>query len=99
MIPSKGMGLPSVWAIIIAFVFFVIAFLICETAAFRVPTSLSISTAVHLFCKIGLTVVGNDAANVITSSPSIIARFPNTREVRAESANRFALEPELTRLT
>src|SRR3989344_4680843 len=47
---------------------------------------------------IGLTVVGNEQATVITSSPFRIRRSPNFSEVNVEKAAKFALEPELTRV-
>src|SRR3989344_6386937 len=47
---------------------------------------------------IGLTVVGNEQATVITSSPFRIRRSPNFSEVNAENAAKLALEPELTRV-
>ncbi len=46
---------------------------------------------------IGLTVVGNPAATVMTSSPGFNRRFPSRGEVRALTASRLADEPELTR--
>src|ERR1700738_1545085 len=46
---------------------------------------------------IGLTVVGNPAATVITSSPGFNRRSPSLGEVRALTATRLADEPELTR--
>src|SRR5271169_2517350 len=46
---------------------------------------------------IGLTVVGNPAATVITSSPGHSRRSPSDGEVRHESATRLADDPELTR--
>src|ERR1700678_2377107 len=45
---------------------------------------------------IGLTVVGNPAATVMTSSPATSLRSPSDGDVRDESAARFAEEPELT---
>ena len=45
----------------------------------------------------GLTVVGNPAAIVMTSSPGNIRLSPNTGDVNAMNASRFALEPELHR--
>ncbi len=47
------------------------------------------------FCTIGLTVVGKPAATVITSSPGCSRRSPSFGEVSAETASRFADEPEL----
>ena len=44
----------------------------------------------------GLTVVGNPAAVVITSSPFFKRFFPSFGDIRAEIARRFALEPEFT---
>src|SRR5579872_992434 len=44
----------------------------------------------------GLTVVGNPAATVITSSPGRSLRSPSLGEVRALRATRFAEEPEFT---
>src|SRR5690348_5316470 len=45
---------------------------------------------------IGFTVVGKPAATVITSSPGESRLSPSVGEVRAETASRFAEEPELT---
>src|ERR1035441_7140096 len=45
---------------------------------------------------IGLTVVGNPAATVMTSSPARNLRSPSDGEVRHESAIRLAEDPELT---
>src|SRR6267154_6644512 len=44
----------------------------------------------------GLTVVGNPAATVITSSPGFSARSPSFGEVNALRATRFADDPEFT---
>jgi antitoxin (DNA-binding transcriptional repressor) of toxin-antitoxin stability system len=46
---------------------------------------------------IGLTVVGKPAATVMTSSPGRRRRSPSFGEVSADSATRFAEDPELTR--
>src|SRR5437016_5608115 len=46
---------------------------------------------------IGLTVVGNAAATVITSSPGLSRCSPRLGEVKAVTAQRFAEEPEFTR--
>src|SRR6266446_320908 len=45
---------------------------------------------------IGLTVVGNPAATVMTSSPIESLRSPSDGEVRHERAARLAEDPELT---
>ncbi|CAM5444568.1 hypothetical protein SCALM49S_05933 [Streptomyces californicus] len=58
---------------------------------------MSTKTGTRPFWMIGLTVVGNPAATVITSSPGRSLRSPSTGEVRAVSARRFAEEPELVR--
>src|SRR3989338_601992 len=47
----------------------------------------------------GLTVVGNPAATVITSSPGCSRFVPSCFDVSALSATRFAEDPELTRET
>ena len=44
----------------------------------------------------GVTVVGNPAATVKTSSPSFKARLPSEGLVKVVSAIRFAEEPEFT---
>ena len=44
----------------------------------------------------GLTVVGNPAARVMTSSPGRSRRSPSFGEVRAVIASRLADEPEFT---
>src|ERR1017187_10845050 len=46
---------------------------------------------------IGLTVVGNPAATVMTSSPGLSLRSPSLGEVRALIATRLADDPEFTR--
>ena len=43
----------------------------------------------------GFKVVGNPQAVVITSSPGINLFSPSLSDVSAETANRFAEEPEL----
>ncbi len=43
---------------------------------------------------IGLTVVGNPVAAVMTSSPGLRQRSPNLGDVRHERARRFADDPE-----
>src|ERR1035438_623649 len=45
---------------------------------------------------IGLTVVGNPAATVMTSSPARNLQSPSEGEVRHESATRLADDPEFT---
>ena len=59
------------------------------------PSSTSTKTGTSPFCTIGLTVVGKPAATVITSSPGRSRRSPSFGEVSAETASRFADEPEL----
>jgi len=49
------------------------------------------------FWMIGFNVVGNPAATHTTSSPGESRLSPNSSEVSAVRASRFALEPELTR--
>src|ERR1039458_6540626 len=44
----------------------------------------------------GLIVVGNPAARVMTSSPGLSLRSPSFGDVRAENATRLADEPEFT---
>src|SRR5262249_46366494 len=97
--PLRGNGLPRVWASIIARVLGEMAFAIESTVGFFVLGSISINTGVNLFWIIGLTVVGNPVAAVMTSSPGFNANFPNTGAVRQLSANKFAEEPELTKDT
>src|SRR5580700_2328414 len=45
---------------------------------------------------IGLTVVGNPAATVMTSSPGTSLRSPSDGDVRHDKAARLADDPELT---
>ena len=52
-------------------------------------------TGTSPFCSSGFTVVGNPAAQVITSSPGRIARSRRRGEHSAETASRFAEDPEL----
>ena len=47
-------------------------------------------------CIIGLTVVGKDAATVMTSSPFFMALSFNLGEVKVENAIKLADEPEFT---
>ena len=56
----------------------------------------STKTGTRLFCRIGLTVVGNPAAQVMTSSPGLSALARSIGEVSAVIASRLADEPELT---
>ena len=93
----RSKGLPSVWAIITAFVF-------SDSAASSIATSMlywgivtSTNTGTAPYCKIGAIVVGNPQATVITSSPLLIRRFPRLGEVSAMNAIRFAEEPLFTR--
>ncbi len=58
--------------------------------------STSTNTGTSPFWTIGLTVVGNDVAVVMTSSPGCSRRSPSFGLVSAETARRFADEPELT---
>ena len=60
-------------------------------------SSTSKNTGIKLFWYIGLTVVGKPAATVIISLPSSIFFLPNLSEVSADSAKRFADEPEFVR--
>src|SRR5271157_3272569 len=53
-------------------------------------------TGTHWFWMMGLTVVGNPAARVITSSPGLSLRSPSLGEVKAEKATRLADDPEFT---
>jgi len=46
----------------------------------------------------GFSVVGNPAATVMTSSPGVRRSSPSTGDVSAESASRFAEDPELQRM-
>ena len=62
------------------------------------PSSTSTKTGTSPLSTIGLTVVGKPAATVITSSPGCRRRSPSFGEVRAETASRFADEPELQRI-
>ena len=56
------------------------------------------NTGTAPYCIIGATVVGNPQATVMISSPRDIARSPNNGDVRAMNANKFADDPELTKL-
>ena len=53
-------------------------------------------TGIAPYCKIGFTVVGKEAATVITSSPGFIASSPSSFAVKAEKATKLAEEPEFT---
>ena len=92
----KSNGLPKVCAIITAFVF-------SENASTNLSVSMlycgivtSTNTGTAPYCNIGVTVVGNPAATVITSSPGNTLRSPKRGEVSAMNARRFAEDPELT---
>ena len=56
----------------------------------------STKTGIALYKSIGLIVVGNPAATVITSSPGLMALEPSLGEVRLEKAIKLAEDPELT---
>ena len=92
---SSSKGLPNVCAKIIALVLDVIADSIFSGEAEKVGKSMSINVGIRLFWKIGLTVVGNPAARVITSSPEFNFLSPNSFDIKEETAKRFAEEPEL----
>src|SRR5215213_1328117 len=68
----------------------------CATIGPYVPGSTSTNTGTSPFWTIGLTVVGNPAATVSTSSPGFSRASPSEGEVRHDSARRFADEPEFT---
>ena len=57
--------------------------------------SASMKTGTSPFCSSGFTVVGNPAAQVITSSPGRMARSRRRGEHSAETASKLAEEPEL----
>ena len=58
----------------------------------------STKTGIALYKSIGLIVVGNPAATVITSSPGLMALEPSLGEVRLEKAIKLAEDPELMQL-
>ena len=74
------------------------AFSSCVTSMLYCGMVTSTKTGTAPNCKIGVTVVGNPAATVMTSSPRRTARSPRSGEVSAMNASRLAEEPELTRL-
>src|SRR5438445_1002394 len=66
-----------------------------STLGLYVPSSTSTNTGIQPFCTMGFTVVGNDAAVVMTSSPGRNGAF-SLWEPSALIAQRFADDPELT---
>ena len=94
----RSKGFPMVWAMKTAFVFpAAYASSRSSTRALPVEKSLSIKTGTAPFWTMGATVVGNPAAQVITSSPGCILRLLGILWlVKAEKAKRLADEPELT---
>ena len=58
----------------------------------------STKTGTRLFCIIGATVVGKQAAVVITSSHGFNCLSPSLEEVNDVIASRFADEPEFVRM-
>src|SRR5260370_36782027 len=68
-----------------------------ETSISYVGNVTSRNTGTRRFWKMGLTVVGNPAATVMTSSPGLSRRSPSFGEVNALRATRLAEEPDLTR--
>ena len=90
-------GFPRVWATITARV-------LSDRAASSMSTSMlywgmvtSTNTGTAPYWMMGVTVVGNPAATVITSSPFLTRLSPRRGEVRAMKARRLAEDPELTR--
>src|SRR5260370_31642073 len=67
-----------------------------ETSISYVGNVTSRNTGTRRFWKIGLTVVGNPAATVMTSSPGFRRRSPSFGEVKALRATRLADDPEFT---
>ena len=94
---DKSNGLPSVWAIMTAFV-------LGERAASSLVTSMlywgtvtSTNTGTAPYWMAGVTVVGKPQATVMISSPFLIWRSPSSGAVSAMKAIRLAEEPLLTR--
>ena len=56
----------------------------------------STKTGIALYKSIGLIVVGNPAATVMTSSPGLMAFEPSLGEVRLAKAIKLAEDPEFT---
>src|SRR6202165_6191586 len=102
---SRANVLASVWATMMAAVRSLSASSSRETSMLYVGTVTSTKTGTRRFWMIGLRVVGNPAATVITSSPGLsAARAPHLRalaaslgDVRVERASKLAEEPEFTR--
>ena len=92
---SSGNGFPSVCAAMIAFVRGPIAASTSAGTRLYVPSSTSTKMGTSRLRTIGLTVVGKPAATVTTSSPGTRRRSPSLRDVSADTASRFADEPEL----
>src|SRR3989344_6830546 len=89
-------GFPRVCGSIIARVFREKASRNCSGLMLYVPGCTSRSTGVREFCTIGLKVVEKVHAGVITSSPGF-SLFGTWFEQSAETARRFAEEPEFVR--
>ena len=62
-----------------------------------VPVFVDVTIPQYNIDVTGVTVVGNPAATVITSSPRRICRSPRRGDVKAIKAPKLAEEPELTR--
>ena len=93
---ARSNGLPSVCASITALVLSESAFSSMVTSILYCGMVTSTNTGTAPYCITGVTVVGNPAATVMTSSPRFTALSPSSGEVSAMNAVRFALEPELT---
>ena len=93
---DKSNGLPSVCAIITAFVLSEYASSSFVTSILYCGIVTSTNTGTAPYCIAGVTVVGKPAATVIISSPLLILLSPRSGDVSAINALRLADEPELT---
>src|SRR5258708_15819393 len=93
---SRSNGFPRVCATMIALVLGPTASATAAGSILYVPISTSTKTGVIPQNRVGLTVVGNPVAAVITSSPGLRRRFFSFLDVSAEKATRLAEDPELT---
>ena len=69
-----------------------------ETSIFPVCGLLSTKTGTKPFCKIGPTVVGKPAAQVMTSSPFNSLPSSIVEDVSVPNAIKLAEDPEFTRV-
>ena len=95
---ARSNGFPRVCAIMTALVFTLNASSSFVTSMLYCGMVTSTNTGTAPYWMTGVTVVGNPAATVMTSSPRRICRSPSSGAVNTEKAIRFADDPLFTRL-